>query len=86
LSAEAARIIKKISGKKTSSGLDIMLGTVKTASPLTVKFDDVSFDISAGLLVNPDINLREGLKAGDRVAGIPVGGTQYLILCKAVAA
>ena len=52
MSAEAARIISKISGRKQTSGFEPMLGTVSAISPLTVKFDDVGFDVSAGLLVN----------------------------------
>lgn len=52
LSAEAARIISKISGRKSTAGTGVLLGTVKAASPLTVKFDEVGFDISTGLLVN----------------------------------
>lgn len=107
MSAEAARIISKISGRKQTSGFEPMLGTVKSISPLTVKFDDVGFDVSSGLLVNSlfmghtrkadisslvmslsdaKINFEGGLSAGDRVAGVAVGGTQYVLLCKVVSA
>lgn len=105
MSAEAARIISRISGRKQTSGFEPMLGTVTGVSPLTVKFDNVGFDVSAGLLVNsllmnhkrkgditspamslPDseIEFKGGLSAGDRVVGVAVGGTHYVILCKAV--
>ena len=102
MSAEAARIISKISGRKQTSGFEPMLGTVSAISPLTVKFD-----VSAGLLVNssfmghkrkgditspvmdlPDseIEFKGALSAGDRVVGVAVGGTHYVILCKVVPA
>ena len=82
-----------------------MLGTVLVESPLTVKFDDVGFDVSAGLLVNSlfmghkrkgditspvmslpnsEIEFKSSLSAGDRVVGVAVGGTHYVILCKVV--
>lgn len=107
MSAEAARIISKISGRKQISGFEPMLGTVSAISPLTIKFDDVGFDVSAGLLVNasfmghkrmgditspvmdlPDseIEFKGALSAGDRVVGVAVGGTHYVILCKVVPA
>lgn len=52
MSAEAARIISRISGRKSGAGSGVLLGTVKAVSPLTVKFDEVGFDITTGLLVN----------------------------------
>lgn len=51
MSAEAARIISKISGRKGKSN-GVVLGNVKSVLPLTVTFDDVDFDVSSGLLVN----------------------------------
>lgn len=105
MSAEAARIISIISGRKQTSGFESMLGTVSAVSPLTVKFDDVGFDVSAGLLVNSmlmehkregniispamslqnsEINFKSGFSVGDRVAGVAVGRSHYVILCKVV--
>lgn len=51
MSAEAAKIISKISGRKSSTNTKIILGTVKAISPLTVKFDGIDFDINS-LLIN----------------------------------
>lgn len=105
MSAEAARIIKGISGRKSAGGLSVMLGTVKNVSPLTIKFDEIGFDISSGLWVNdmlldckregsisssgtslPDakIDLKGSLIVGDRVAGVPAGGSQFVVMCKVV--
>lgn len=107
MSAEAARIISKISGRKQTSGFEPMLGTVWAISPLTIRFDGVGFDVSAGLLVNssfmdhkrkgditssvmdlPDseIEFKGVFSEGDRVVGVAVGGTHYVILCKVVSA
>lgn len=105
MSAEAARIISKISGRKRISGFEPMLGTVQSLSPLTIKFDDVGFEVSTGLLINSlflepkkedditsvnmnlsdaKIDFKSSLAAGDRVVGVAVGGTHYVILCKVV--
>lgn len=85
MSAEAARIIKGISGRKSAGGLGVMLGTVKNVSPLTIKFDEIGFDISSGLWVNDVLlDLKDSLIVGDRVAGAPAGGSQFVIMCKVV--
>lgn len=106
MSAEAAKIISKISGRKNSTNTKIILGTVKAISPLTVKFDGIDFDINS-LLINSfllehnrtanatsstmdlldlKIQFDRELSVGDRVAGMEVGGSSYVILCKVVKA
>lgn len=71
MSAEAARIISRISGRKSNGDTGIMLGTIKSLSPLTVKFDDIGFDVNS-LLVNS--LLMKHTRTGDitsHVMGLP---------------
>ncbi len=37
-------------------------------------------------LPNSEIEFKSSLSAGDRVVGVAVGGTHYVILCKVVSA
>ncbi len=82
-----------------------MLGTVESLSPLTIKFDDVGFEVSTGLLINSlfleqkkdddipssamnvsdvKIDFKSSFTIGDRVIGVAIGGTHYVVLCKVV--
>lgn len=54
MSAEAARIITTISKRKKTTGTAILLGTIQSLSPLTVRFDNINFDITS-LLINPHL-------------------------------
>ncbi len=62
MSAEAARIISIISNRKKTNKTTILLGTIQSLSPLTVKFDDINFNITS-LLINP--HLLSHTKTGD---------------------
>lgn len=62
MSSEAARIIQKISNRKPKEK-KIFLGIIKAISPLTLKLDDIGFDITSGLLVNS--SLFENRKTGN---------------------
>lgn len=61
MSSEAARIIQKISNRKPKEK-NIFLGIIKETSPLTLKLDDIAFDITSGLLLNS--TLLEHRKTG----------------------
>lgn len=52
MSAESARILKKIIEKVPGGGTPLALGTIESVAPLSVQLDDVDFTISKGLLVN----------------------------------
>lgn len=62
MSVEAARIITTISKRNKKNGSAILLGTIQSLSPLTVRFDDINFDITS-LLVNP--HLLSHTRTGD---------------------
>lgn len=52
MSNKAASIIRKISQNTEGSGVQPMLGTIKSVSPLILQLDDVSFEVTSGVLVN----------------------------------
>lgn len=82
MSAEAAKIIQILSKRNSAKERGAVLGRIVSASPLKVKFDDIDFELSSGLLINSALQI----KPGDRVIGMAVSGTQYAILCKVVSA
>lgn len=58
MSNEAAKILRKVSEKTKGSGNSPMLGTVKSVSPMVLQLDDVSFEITSGILVNEGLLSR----------------------------
>ncbi len=70
MSAEAARIIKRITEKAPVGGSSLVLGTIKSMSPLTLQLDGVDFDISKGILVNASLlsHSRNGSVSGTPVS------------------
>lgn len=83
MSKEAVKIIKSITNKtKNNMSINpIMQGSVISVKPLTIKLDNVSFDISENLLINKDISK---LEVNDRIAVLLITYSCYLILCKVV--
>lgn len=70
MSAEAARIIKRIAEKAPAGSSPLTLGTIKSMSPFTLLLDDVDFDISKGILVNSLLlaHTRSGSVSGSPVS------------------
>lgn len=58
MSNEAAKILRKVSEKTKGSDNSPMLGTVKSVSPMVLQLDDVSFEITSGVLANEGLLSR----------------------------
>ncbi len=84
MSKEAVKIIKAITNKsKRLSSNEIMLGSVTCEKPLTIKIDNISFDISENILINKDMSK---LKVNDRILVTLISNSCYLVICKVVEA
>lgn len=58
MSNEAARILRRMKRNLSELGSWPMLGTISSVSPIALQLDDVSFEITSGILVNEGLLKR----------------------------